>query len=103
MIPNRDRGFRSPPEIGHVRSESPVTLLRNDRSRSIGIVGHVPPETSVTLVRNTHLGFVPLLLKKLGVCCKSLIKKCSVTSRPICKPLVVGSIPTAGTNFCLTY
>src|SRR5213594_3729804 len=54
MIPHRDRDFRSPPEIGHVQSESPVTLLRNNRSRSIGIVGHVPPETVVILVRNTH-------------------------------------------------
>src|SRR5213080_3219621 len=54
MIPHRDRDFRSSPEIGHVRSETPVTLLRNDRSRSIGIVGHVAPETSVTLVRNTQ-------------------------------------------------
>jgi hypothetical protein len=54
MIPHRDRGFRLPPEIGHVRSESPVTLQRNDRSRSIGIVGHVAPETVVILVRNTH-------------------------------------------------
>ena len=54
MIPHRDRDFRSPPEIGHVQSESPVTLLRNDRSRSIGTGGHVPPETSVTLVRNTQ-------------------------------------------------
>jgi len=54
MIPHRDRDFRSSPEIGHVRSETPVTLLRNDRSRSIGIVGHVASETSVILVRNTH-------------------------------------------------
>ena len=54
MIPHRDRGFRLHPEIGHVQSESPVTLQRNDRSRSIGIVGHVAPETAVILVRNTH-------------------------------------------------
>ena len=54
MIPHRDCGFRLPSEISHVRSESPVTLKRNVRSRSIGIVGHVAPETSVTLIRNTH-------------------------------------------------
>src|SRR6266545_4511073 len=54
MIPQRDRSFRALPEIGHVQSESPVTLLRNARSPSIGIVGHVPSETTVTLVRNTH-------------------------------------------------
>src|SRR5450631_1561876 len=54
MIPHRDRGFRRNPKIGHLRSETPVTLLRKDRSRSIGIVGHVAPETSVTLVRNTQ-------------------------------------------------
>ena len=33
-----------PPKIGHVRPESPVTMNRNDRSRSSGIVGHVEPE-----------------------------------------------------------
>src|ERR1700694_2960522 len=54
MIPHRDRSFRRNPKIGHVRSESPFTLLRNHRSRSIGIVGHVAPETSVILVRNTQ-------------------------------------------------
>ena len=54
MIPHRDRGFRRNPKIGHVQSETAVTLLRNDRSRSIGIVGHVASETSVILVRNTH-------------------------------------------------
>ena len=57
MIPQRDRGFRRNLRIGHVQSETPVTLLRNDRSRSTGIVGHVRPETSVTLVRNTHNTF----------------------------------------------
>jgi hypothetical protein len=54
MILQRDRGFRSKTEIGHDQSESPVTMLRNHRSRSIGIVGHVAPETSVILVRNTQ-------------------------------------------------
>lgn len=43
------------------------------------------------------LGCVPLLLN-LGACCKSLIRKCSLIELQICKPLVVGSIPTAGTN-----
>src|SRR5438128_1104880 len=37
MIPPRDRDFRSPPEIGHVRSETPVTLLRKPRSPWSGI------------------------------------------------------------------
>ena len=32
------------PEIGHVRTESPVTLPRNGRSRSGGMSGHVGPE-----------------------------------------------------------
>jgi hypothetical protein len=43
------------------------------------------------------LGYAPLLLKR-GVCCKSLIRRRYVTKLPFCKPLVVGSIPTAGTN-----
>ena len=42
------------------------------------------------------LGYAPLLLKR-GVCCKSLIRRRYVTKLPFCKPLVVGSIPTAGT------
>src|SRR6202049_807733 len=54
MCLQRDRGFRSRMEIGHDQSESSVTMLRNHRSRSIGIIGHVAPETSVILVRNTQ-------------------------------------------------
>jgi hypothetical protein len=32
------------PKIGHVRPESPVTFLRNRRSRSSGIRDHLGPE-----------------------------------------------------------
>jgi hypothetical protein len=46
-----------PPKIGHVRPESPVTMNRNDRSRSSGIVGHVEPEyPHDQLTRGNYLG-----------------------------------------------
>ena len=34
----------NPGKIGHDKMESPVTFLRNQRSRSIGIGGHDGPE-----------------------------------------------------------
>jgi hypothetical protein len=36
------------------KPENSVTFDRNHRSRSIGIIGHVRPESPVTLLRNTH-------------------------------------------------
>ena len=39
-----DRRFRTKPKIGHVKTESPVTLTRNGRSFSNGMGGHVLPE-----------------------------------------------------------
>ena len=46
------------PEIGHARPESPVTFLRNDRSRSPGIGGHVGPEYAkiAALYQNDDFG-----------------------------------------------
>ena len=44
---DRDQRFRAKPTIGHVRPESPVSFLRNRRSRSSGNRGHDRPEYAV--------------------------------------------------------
>ena len=41
---HREQRFRKLPKIGHVHPECPVTINRNDRSRSPGILGHDRPE-----------------------------------------------------------
>jgi hypothetical protein len=41
---------------GHDKPEHPVTIDRNDRSRSTRIAGHDKPEQPVTIDRNTQIG-----------------------------------------------
>ena len=61
-IPDRDRRFRPRGKIGHDRPESPVTLLRNPRSRSIGNRGHVGPEYAAIPSRQTRRGCLQIVL-----------------------------------------
>ena len=70
MIPHRDRDFRRNPKIGHVRSESPVsvapespvTFNRNRRSRCFGNLGHLGPEYADNgpAIRNVCRQFIVL-------------------------------------------